>query len=145
MKVLERPVAKILADEPLLREVRTSLEAKECIVVRDDSFRSLCEPLTAYLERILVGSLPNYRAIEPGCPNFYRLSFEDERAYVRGHFRQISFFPWNQDLFNLFSAWGPLFQLKNALAGMREDRFLGHGHWLAVLLLMGAVIGAWGV
>jgi hypothetical protein len=80
--------------------------------------------ITKYLSDIGRNSLPNYHRIDRGAPNFHRLNMDDPRAYVRGCFHQFSFFPWNQDVFGLFSRFEQLFQIKNLLSGNDLNRYL---------------------
>lgn len=78
-----------------------------------------------YLARIGGSSLPTYEPLALGSPNFHRLNADDERSIVRGCFHQFSFFPWNQDVFELFALMRPLFMVKNVLSGNPPERFLG--------------------
>jgi hypothetical protein len=78
-----------------------------------------------YLRNIGQSSLPNYQPIELGTGNFHRMNRWDERAYVKGCFHQFVFYPWNQDVFNLFEMAKPVFQIKNVLSGNHPNRFMG--------------------
>lgn len=78
-----------------------------------------------YLIRVGGSSLPNYAKIEQGAPNHHRLNQSDPRAYVKGYFHQFTFFPWNQDVFNLFELARPVYQMKNLLSGVEADKFQG--------------------
>lgn len=65
-----------------------------------------------YLKNIMANTLPNYHPLKPGVPNFYRLSFDDPRSYVKAFMHQFNFFEWNQDRLDLFQRLGFLFELK---------------------------------
>ena len=69
-------------------------------------------------------SLPNYQAILEGAKNYHRINMWDERAYVKGCFHQFSFFPWNQDVFNLFDITRKIFYLKNIINNQPKEKFL---------------------
>lgn len=49
----------------------------------------------------------------------------DKRAYVKGCFHQFSFFPWNQDYFNLFELTKKAYALKNLTSNHKADKFMG--------------------
>lgn len=83
------------------------------------------DEIVGYLRNVASNSLPNYCAITEGCPNHHRLNAADERAYVRGVFHQFSFFPWNQDFFNLFNRFRLIYEVKNILSGLPKTSFLG--------------------
>ena len=65
-----------------------------------------------YLSTVMSGTLPNYHPLEPGAPNFYRLNFDDPRAYIKAFMHQFNFFAWNQDRLDLFNTLGFLFWLR---------------------------------
>lgn len=78
-----------------------------------------------YLTRVGQNSLPNYHPIETGAPNFHRINIWDDRSYVKACFHQFSFFPWNQDIFNLFDLSWDVFRIKNMITGLNKNKFLG--------------------
>jgi hypothetical protein len=44
---------------------------------------------------------------------------------VKGCYHQFSFFPWNEDVFELFKIFGPTYRLRNLLNGLAPERYLG--------------------
>jgi hypothetical protein len=117
-------VSPLLEDPGRLEEVRCAILAGDCFIARSVYPAALLRQIRDYLVNIGRNSLPNYHAIEPGCPNFHRLNNWDERSYVKGCFHQFCFFPWNQDLFNLFEVFRPIYELKNRLSGLPAGSFL---------------------
>jgi hypothetical protein len=115
----------LLNDEAALEKARVNLRAGDIYVVRRQFDPALLEDIRAYLTSIGRGSLPNYAPIQPGTPNFHRMNRADPRAYVQGCFHQFVFFPWNQDVFDLFKLFAPVYHLKNRLSGLPAERFLG--------------------
>lgn len=115
----------MLADEQALTDLRQDIAAGDICIAR-----SLFDPhplreIRAYLTAIGRSSLPNYTRIEVGAPNFHRMNRVDPRAYVQGCFHQFVFFPWNQDVFDLFRVFQTVYHMKNRLSGLPADRFLG--------------------
>lgn len=118
----------ILAQPTQADDVRDRIKAGGIGVVRQFLDRNFAIEIREYLTRIGQNSLPTYEPIEVGRPNFHRLNLDDERAHVGGCFHQFVFYPWNQDVFNLFQVFDDLFRLKNLISDNPADRFLGrHG------------------
>lgn len=114
----------ILRSDVAYAEMADRLRQGRVLISRQVLPSGLVRQITSYLATIGRSSLPNWRPIEPGCPNFHRLNWDDERAYVRATFHQFSFFPWNQDVFRLFKRLDDVFRLRNRLCGAEENAFL---------------------
>jgi len=93
-------------------------------IVRNVISKESIANIIRYLTQVGKGSLPNYRKIEANCPNFHRIVMGDERSYVKGYFHQFVFFPWNQDVFNLFELTKEVYYLKNLLSNLSKNSFL---------------------
>lgn len=117
--------ARLLKDEDALAEVRQNIADGDIYVARRFSPRDLLGDMRDYLITIGRSSLPNYAPIQAGSPNFHRMNRNDQRAYVQGCFHQFVFFPWNQDVFDLFGEFRPVYHMKNRLSGLPAERFLG--------------------
>jgi hypothetical protein len=117
--------ANLLGDPDRLEDVREGLRAGDVYVARRVIDPRLLADIQTYLTGVGRHSLPNYAAIEAGAPNFHRMNRSDPRAYVRGSFHQFVFFPWNQDVFNLFELFAGIYSVKNVLSGLPADTFLG--------------------
>jgi len=115
----------LLTDDTRLAEVRQNIADGDIYIARRAYDPGLLREMRDYLTTIGRSSLPNYAKIEQGAPNFHRMNRADPRAYVQGCFHQFVFFPWNQDVFDLFSVFTPVYHLKNRLSGIPADRFLG--------------------
>ena len=119
------PLNEAIRDVDLILEMSVRIEGGDAYIARNVVERSLLERIRTYLITVGQNSLPNYHPIETGAPNSHRMNRGDPRANVAGSFHQFSFFPWNQDMFNLFEIARPVFQMKNVLSGLDLDRFLG--------------------
>jgi len=117
--------AELLRDEPRLEQVKEQIRLGDVYIARRQYDSAVLQDVRDYLTGIGRGSLPNYEAIEEGASNFHRMNRADPRAYVQGCFHQFVFFPWNQDVFDLFKLFAPLYHMKNRLSGIPADRFLG--------------------
>jgi len=106
---------------------REQAKQGDVFIARQVFPESLLEQIKEYLVGIGKNSLPNYKPIEMGCPNFHRINYWDERAYVKGCFHQFVFFPWNQDIFGLFELTRDVYYMKNLLSNNRKDRFMQRG------------------
>jgi hypothetical protein len=114
-----------LRDAKAIDSIRAHIRKGDAYVARGVFPAPLVERIREYLAGVGRNSLPNYAPIAAGCPNFHRLNDADERSYVKGRFHQFSFFPWNQDVFNLFELSREVYYMRNLLSGNRKDRFLG--------------------
>jgi hypothetical protein len=117
--------AALLADAHALAEVRQNIADGDVYIARKVYDSTLLRDIRDYLTTVGRSSLPNYARIEPGAPNFHRMNRADPRSYVQGCFHQFVFFPWNQDVFDLFAIFRPVYEMKNRLSGLPAERFLG--------------------
>ena len=117
--------AALLRDEGRLARVKNSIAEGDIYIARRQFEPAFLNELREYLVGVGRGSLPNYAAIEPAAPNFHRMNRADPRAYILASFHQFVFFPWNQDVFDLFKVFAPVYHMKNRLSGLPADRFLG--------------------
>jgi len=117
--------AAVLSDVRRVERVRADIEQGDVYIARGVYSSGLLDDIREYLRSIGRHSLPNYTRIEAGAPNFHRMNRADPRAYVRGSFHQFVFFPWNQDVFDLFRVFAPVYHMKNVLSGIAPESFLG--------------------
>jgi hypothetical protein len=117
-------VLETIASPDTAHSVRALIQDGKVGLVKNFISRELALQIRDYLAQIGRNSLPTYEPIEIGRPNFHRLNKDDERAHVRGCFHQFVFYPWNQDVFELFTLFKQLFMLKNVLSGNPPDRYL---------------------
>jgi hypothetical protein len=115
----------ILADDAKVAELTERLANCECLLVKRAIPKEPLLRIREYLTRVGQNSLPTYHKIEAGCPNFHRIIDRDPRSDVEGIFHQFVFHPWNQDFFDVFSLFRPVYRLKNRLAGLPADQYLG--------------------
>lgn len=96
------------------------------IVIQRESFdRKIIDSILDYLAAVGRSSLSNYQPIAIGAPNFHRLNKSDDRSHVKGCFHQFVFYPWNQDMFDLFERTRQLFELKNVLSENTPEKYSG--------------------
>lgn len=125
MRILSRDYhAKISDDQLFLDDAKSVLDSGGLIRLKDVISQQEANDIVDYCSGLGRGSFPNYRPIDIHCPNFHRLNRIDARATIPGLFHQFSFFPWNQDIFDLFVRFRPIFYLKNKLSELSPDAFL---------------------
>ena len=117
--------SEILNDPDCTNHMRQRLLHGDLYIARKVFEPKQLGEIKSYLTAVGQSSLPNYHKIEPGAPNFHRLNHCDPRAYVGGTFHQFCFFPWNQDVFNLFDLFGEVYRVKNVLSGLPSVRYVG--------------------
>lgn len=123
--VHKEPSAQDLLESPdHIQSIQKGIKNGDVHVVPSGIPLKLLTDIREYLATVGGSSIPNYQAIEANCPNFHRINRWDERAYVKGCFHQFSFFPWNQDSFDLFKVFRAVFQLKNLISGIPKDQYL---------------------
>ncbi len=115
---------ELLGDAQKLSEMSVALSEGDIFIAKQVVDKTLLVELRHYLTQIGKNSLPNYQKIEAGAPNFHRINYLDERAYVKASFHQFSFFPWNQDVFGLFDIVKDIYAVRNLLAGLAANKFL---------------------
>ena len=116
---------EFLGDPQKLAEMRENIKAGDVYIFRGVVPKEKLLRVREYLTQIGRNSLPNYKKIEVGCPNFHRINIWDNRAYVAACFHQFVFFPWNQDIFNLFELTREVFYMRNLISGLPKDKFMG--------------------
>lgn len=115
----------LLRDPKALEEFRTQIGLGDAFIVKGVIEPAVVDRIKTYLTGIGRYSFPQYEPIREGCPNFHRINYWDERSFVKGCFHQFAFFPWNQDVFDLFALTRDVYYLKNLISNNRKDRFLG--------------------
>ena len=113
-----------LNDAEFISTMRRNIEKGDGYIVKNAYRKEKLKNVREYLIQVGRHSLPNYHSIEKGCPNFHRMNRFDPRAYVKGCFHQFSFFPWNQDPFDLFESFKKIYHLKNKISGLPAEKFL---------------------
>jgi len=115
---------KIINSGEMIREIRDNISSGDIYIVRKAVPPDYLEKIKTYLINVARNSIPNYKKIELGCPNFHRINYADKRAFVTGCFHQFVFFPWNQDYFDLFENLKHVYYLKNLISNQAADKFL---------------------
>jgi hypothetical protein len=126
MKFLNSSLKEIISSDTTISELRTDIENGEIIIIKTSNFfdKNLLSDIKKYLASVGKNSLPNYHEIQRNTPNHHRVNMEDKRSYVAGCFHQFSFFPWNQDIFNLFVLFRDVFYVKNLISNVPKENFL---------------------
>ena len=113
-----------LLNDKFVKLVKENIINGEVVIIKGAFNKNFILQSRNYLSNIIYNSLPNYQPIKYGCPNFYRINFEDSRSYVKGYFHQINFFKWNQDIFNFFDYFKEVFYLNNLINDVKHDKFI---------------------
>lgn len=125
-KIIEiNNINNILSNENYLKKIRKNVYSGDLLIIKKIFDIKLINSFKKYLISIGSNSLPRYESISHKTPNHHRIIRSDPRSFVKGCFHQFSFFPWNQDVFNLFDLTKKLFWLKNLLAKKKRESYLG--------------------
>ena len=114
----------VVNSPPRVAALRDTLAQGDVVIARNVLPVELLLQIRRYLSGVGSSSLPNYQKIEKGCRNFHRVNLWDARSSVPACFHQFSFFPWNQDVFDLFRLAGDIYSMRNQLCGLAPGRFL---------------------
>lgn len=126
MKIIEiDSTSEVLHNHSEIDRLRSQILDGAVVIQRESFDPVFVQSLVGYLADVGRCSLPNYQSIEFGAPNFHRLNKSDQRSHVKGCFHQFAFYPWNQDVFDLFERTRVLFQFKNALSNNDPNKYLG--------------------
>ena len=124
--IFETPAVLELARDPAAAQyVDMRVKSGEIGVTREAISAGWIHEFVEYLSGIGRSSLPNWQPLTVGAPNFHRISVADPRSHVSATFHQFNFFPWNQDVFQLFSVFRPVFEARNLMLGEDRGAFLG--------------------
>lgn len=115
---------EVIESSEKIKEIRENISSGDVYIAKKALSSDYLEKIKAYLTNVARSSIPNYRKIEIGCPNFHRINYADERAHVNGCFHQFVFFPWNQDYFNLFENLKYVYYFKNLISNQTADKYL---------------------
>jgi hypothetical protein len=118
-------IGELHSSKNQLDRITTAVQDRKVCIIRGVLEPDFIRALTAYLSQIGRNSLPSRHPTLPGCPNHHRVYQWDELSYVKGCFHQFSFFPWNEDIFDLFKKFAPIYRLRNILSGVAPDRYVG--------------------
>lgn len=126
LKFLNEKIEYILKNSSLVSEISKNISEGDVYIIKKVFKENWIEELKTHLINVGQNSIPNYQIIRHGTPNFHRINRKDKRAYVNGCFHQFSFFPWNQDYFNLFDKSKHIYFLKNLLSNVKKTKFINH-------------------
>lgn len=114
----------MLDDEEFIKETREKILDCHVFIFRNMMAPEMVDKIRDYLKSLGRGSLPSYHFLDEGCPDFHRVHQQDPRSYVKGTMHQFMFHPWNQNVFNLFELFKPIYHLKNLLSNLDREAFL---------------------
>lgn len=106
------------------KELNNLIHSESVVIVKNYLQLNQVNSIIQFLLNHVSNTDPAYEAITHHSTNFYRTNFEDQRAFIKGHFHQVNFFPWNHDEFNFYLLFKNIFHLKNSLNMTKKDKFL---------------------
>jgi hypothetical protein len=115
----------VLENNSKINEIREGIKDGQVYIFKNVLPKEKIALIKNYLTQVGQNSLPNYKKIEAGCPNFHRINIWDARSYVLCCFHQFTFFPWNQDIFSMFNLFKKAYELRNLVNGNPREKFLG--------------------
>lgn len=118
-------IDELIDDAGKVPSLREQILRGDVFILKQAANPELLARIKEYLAQVGRNSLPNYFPIEPRCPNHHRINYNDNRSYVKACFHQFSFFPWNQDVFDLFKTFRTIFELKNMINEIDPGKFMG--------------------
>ena len=128
MKLVNHSIKQIIKDPNFVQEIKLSILEKELVIIKGAVKHQFISKVLKYLKNKMKNSTPAYQPILKSSPNFYRVNFEDERSYVKGHFHQFNYFPWNKDQFCFFDQFKDIFSLKNLLNNLSPQEYMDGLH-----------------
>ncbi len=125
MKSISYDFMEQAIDSPIKsKELNSLIHSESVVIVKNYLQLNQVNSIIQFLLNHVSNTDPVYEAITHNSTNFYRTNFEDQRAFIKGHFHQVNFFPWNHDEFNFYLLFKNIFHLKNRLNNKNLDRFL---------------------
>lgn len=121
-----RNIDEVLIDSKKIENIRNNIKLGDLYVLKKFFDKKIIMEIRNYCKNVGRHSIPNYHPIKEGSHNFHRLNKIDERSHVKGCFHQFSFFPWNQDYFDLFNKAKKIYALKNLTSKHEPNAFLNN-------------------
>jgi hypothetical protein len=118
-------IAEIHSSKRQFDLLAAAVHDRKVSVIRNVIERDYVQAVVSYLTQVGRNSLPSRHPLVPGCPNHHRVYQWDELSYVKGCYHQFAFFPWNEDIFQLFKKFSSIYRLRNLLSGVSPGRYLG--------------------
>lgn len=103
--------------------IKKQLEKGKIIIIKKVIKKKKIIEIINYLSNLGKNNFSTFHAIKIGCPNHYRINFNDERSYIKGLFHQFNFFKWNQDHLDLFSIFENVFIFKNKINNLSDFKY----------------------
>lgn len=115
---------EFLKNHKKISSIKEKITTGSVYIIKSAIDKKYIEKVKKYLISIGKNSLPNYEPIELNAKNSHRINILDERAYVKGCFHQFSFYPWNQDILQLFNYTRDVYFLRNLINGLPKERYV---------------------
>jgi hypothetical protein len=115
----------LLLDEAAREHLLSILAERKFAVTRGVLAGSTVRRVVDHLTEVGSTTAAVWEPIQAGASNFHRRNEADPRSYVEGVFHQFNFFPWNPDPLGLFELLRSVFEIRNLMAGVERDAYLG--------------------
>ena len=114
---------ELFDDTRFVEEMRANIRDRDFYVVKNLVDATVLGRIRAYLTGVGRSSLPSWSPLEEGCPDFHRVQQMNPRSAVQGILQQFMFHPWNQNVFDLFDLFAPVYRFRNLISGFELDSF----------------------
>lgn len=118
-------ITDLLLDERERESLLSILSERKFAVTRGVLSGSTVRQVVEHLTEVGSTTTAAWKPIRAGASNFHRRNEADPRSYVEGVFHQFNFFPWNPDPLGLFTLLRSVFEIRNLMAGVERDSYLG--------------------
>jgi hypothetical protein len=115
---------EIMSDEKRIDNLRSELLKGFAFKIPHEIDIQLLRDLRVHLLQIKNSNFANFVNREGDSPNHFRVHWNRKEQEVPADFFSWSFFPHNDDLFEIFKTFRLVFGLRNVLSGRDRDDFL---------------------
>lgn len=123
-QVLEKNLEELIQSDSMIEDLKEALEDGVVFKIPHEIPLSAIQNFRDTLLTSLSYEDPGYSERQHGCPNNFRVHWDDKMQAIKAKFLSWSFYPWNADSLEWFAHFRNLFVLRNKLAGLKADTYI---------------------
>lgn len=104
-------------------EIKMAINNNEAVIITNVVQKEILINIKKYLFNVGINSLPSYHALDKKIPDHHLILNNHPDSYVESYAHKFYFYPWNQNIFDFFNIFKPVFELKNLISNLPRDKF----------------------
>lgn len=103
--------------------IKKAIANNEAVVVKNVIAKNILLDIKRYLLNVGTNSMPSYHALDKKIQDHHLILNNHPDSYVESYVHKFYFYPWNQNIFDFFNVFKPIFQIKNLITNLDKDEF----------------------